>query len=58
MSGKLNMRLTDFVCTCKTEILPLIVEHLLTLEKKMNFYFPSLNTAQQNLFLKSTIEYT
>ena len=25
---------------CKTEILPFIVEHLSTLEKKKNFYFP------------------
>ena len=48
--------------TCKTEILPLVVEHLSTLEEKMNFYFPSLNTAQydwiRNPFLESTSEYS
>ena len=48
--------------TCKTEILPLVVEHLPTLEEKLNFYFPSLNTAQydwiRNPFLESTSEYS
>ena len=48
--------------TCKTEILPLVVEHLSTLEEKLNFYFPSLNTAQydwiRNPFLESTSEYS
>ena len=31
---------------CKTEILPIIVEHLSTLEEKLSFSFPSVNTAQ------------
>ena len=48
--------------TCKTEILPFIVEHLSTLEEKINFYFPSLNTALydwiRNPFLESTTEYS
>ena len=32
--------------TSKTEILPIVVEHLSILEEILSFYFPSLNTAQ------------
>ena len=46
--------------TCKTEILPFIVERLSNLEEKINFYFPSLNAAQynwiRNPFLETTAE--
>ena len=48
--------------TFKTEILPLIVEHLSTLEEKINSYFPSLDIVQynwiRNSFLKSPTELT
>ena len=44
---------------CKTEVFPLIVEHLSTLEEKWSYYFPLINTAQYdwigNPFVKSAI---
>lgn len=47
--------------TCQTEILPMIIEHLSTLEEKLNHYFPSLNTAQydwiRNPFVETTTEF-
>ena len=48
--------------TCTTEILPFIAKYLSTLEEKIDFYFPSLNTAQcdwiRNPFLESTTKYS
>lgn len=47
--------------TCQTEILPMIIDHLSTLEEKLNHYFPSLNTAQydwiRNPFVETTTEF-
>ena len=45
---------------CKTEILPMIVEHLSTLEENLSYYFPSINTAQydwiRNPFVETAID--
>ena len=51
-----------FSLVSKTEILLFIIEYLLTLKEKINFYFPSLNTVQydwiRNLYLESIIKYS
>ena len=42
--------------TCQTEILPMIIDHLSTLEEKLYNYFPSLNTAQYDWIRNSFVE--
>ena len=41
---------------CKTEILPMIVEHLSTLEENLSYYFPLINTAQYDLIKNPFVE--
>ena len=41
---------------CKTEILPIIVEHLSTVEENLSYYFSLINTAQCDLTINPFVE--
>ena len=41
---------------CKTEILPMIDEHLSTMEENLSYYFPLNNTAQYDWIRNPAVE--